>query len=367
MKLSVTKEELQEKLSNIQNIVEKRNTMPVLSHFLLDAGKKKAYIVATDLETAIKEPLQVKVEKEGKLCIPARKLFEIVKEVDGDITLETEDGQWLKVNAGRSKFKLACLSADEFPAWPGMENIEEIQVNTKNLIEMIEKSLYAAGESDTRYTLNGLLFHAKKGSSEMTVVGTDGHRLSSITGKINTPLKEEKKVIVPRKAAAEIRRFLDRDTETLTVVIGKSHVMFKIDEVQFLTRLIEGTYPNYEQVIPSGNEKKAVISKDDFIKALRRVSVMSREKSNAIKVDIAAGALVLSASNPDLGEAKDEVKIEYKGDALSLGFNARYLIDALNAMSGEKIVFELQDPLSPTLLKEEKDDNYKCVIMPMRV
>jgi len=367
MKLSVSKEELQEKLSNIQNIVEKRNTMPVLSHFLLDAGKKKAYIVATDLETAIKEPLEVKVEKEGKLCIPARKMFEIVKEVDGDITMESEDGQWLKVNAGLSKFKLSCLAADEFPAWPGMENIEEMQLDTKTLIEMIEKSLYAAGESDTRYTLNGLLFHAKKGSSEMTVVGTDGHRLSSITSKINTPLKEEKKVIVPRKAAAEVRRFLDRDTESLTVVIGKSHVMFKIDDVQFLTRLIEGTYPNYEQVIPSGNEKKVSIDKGEFIKALRRVSVMSREKSNAIKVDVEDGAMSLSASNPDLGEAKDEIKIGYKGDALSLGFNARYLIDALNAMSGEKIVFELQDPLSPTLLKEEKDDNYKCVIMPMRV
>ncbi|OGW56819.1 MAG: DNA polymerase III subunit beta, partial [Nitrospirae bacterium RBG_16_43_8] len=311
--------------------------------------------------------LQVKGEKEGKLCIPARKMFEIVKEVDGDITMETEDGQWLKVSAGRSKFKLACLSADEFPAWPGMENIEEVQIDTKNLIEMIEKSLYAAGESDTRYTLNGLLFHAKKGSSEMTVVGTDGHRLSSITCKINTTLKEEKKVIIPRKAAAEIRRFLDRDTENLTVVIGKNHVMFKIEEVEFLTRLIEGTYPNYEQVIPSGNEKKVILSKDEFIKALRRVSVMSREKSNAIKVDIAAGSLTLSASNPDLGEAKDEVKIEYKGEALSLGFNARYLIDALNAMSGEKVIFELQDALSPTLLKEEKSDNYKCVVMPMRV
>jgi len=367
MKLSVSKEELQEKLSNIQNIVEKRNTMPVLSHFLLDAGKKKAYIVATDLETAIKEPLQVKIEKEGRLCIPARKMFEIVKEVDGDITIESEDGQWLKVSAGRSRFKLACLSAEEFPAWPGMENIEEMQLDTKTLIEMIEKSLYAAGESDTRYTLNGLLFHVKKGSSEMTVVGTDGHRLSSITSKINTPLKEEKKVIVPRKAATEVRRFLDRETENLTVVIGKSHVMFKIDEVQFLTRLIEGTYPNYEQVIPANNEKKVIISKDEFIKALRRVSVMSREKSNAIKVDIADGAMSLSASNPDLGEAKDEVKVAYKGEALSLGFNARYLIDALNAMNEEKIVFELQDPLSPTLLKEEKNDNYKCVIMPMRV
>lgn len=367
MKLSVSKEELQEKLSNIQNIVEKRNTMPVLSHFLLDAGKKISYILATDLQTAIKEPLQIKVEKEGKMCIPARKMFEIVREVDGDITMESEDGQWLKVSAGISKFKLACLSAEEFPAWPGMENVEEMQMDTKNLVWMIEKSLYAAGESDTRYTLNGLLFHARQGSNEMTVVGTDGHRLACISRQIDTPLKEEKKVIVPRKAAAEVRKFLDRDIEKLTMIIGKSHIMFKIGDVEFLTRLIEGTYPNYEQVIPSGNEKKITMSREEFIKALRRVSVMSREKSNAIKADIAEGSLSISASNPDIGEARDEVKIEYKGEPLSLGFNAKFLIDALGTMVGDRVVFELQDPLSPTLLREEGDDKYKCVIMPMRV
>ncbi|MBI4685743.1 MAG: DNA polymerase III subunit beta [Nitrospirae bacterium] len=367
MKLSVAKNELQEKLSNIQNIVEKRNTMPVLSHFLLEAGKKKAYILATDLETAIKEPVQITVEKEGRLCIPARKMFEIVREVEGDINMESDDGQWLKVRAGMSKFKLACLSADEFPAWPGMENVDEIQMDAKSLVDMIEKTLYAAGDSDTRYTLNGLLFHTKPGSDEMIVVGTDGHRLSCIKKKIDTPMKEEKKVIIPRKAAAEIRKFLDREVEKIALAIGKSHVMFKIQEVQFLTRLIEGTYPNYEQVIPANNEKKIAIGKDDFMKALRRVSVMSKEKSNAIKIDIADGTLSVSASNPDLGEARDEVKIEYKGDSLSLGFNARYMIDALGSIAKEKVIFELQDSLSPTLLKEEGNNDYQCVIMPMRI
>lgn len=366
MKLSVSKEELQEKLSNIQNIVEKRNTMPVLSHFLLDAGKKKTHILATDLETAIKEPFQINVEKEGKLCIPARKMFEIAKEVEGDITMESE-GQWLKVTAGASKFKIACLAAEEFPAWPSMENAEEVLIDTKNFIEMIEKSLYAAGESDTRYTLNGLLFHIRQGSNEAVVVGTDGHRLAYISRQINTPPKEEKKVIVPRKAAAEIRKFLDRDVEKLTVVIGKSHVMFKIEGVELLTRLIEGTYPNYEQVIPTKNEKKITLTKTEIVKALRRVSVMSREKNNAVKADISDGTLAVTASNPDLGEARDEVKIDYKGEALSLGFNARYLLDALNAMTGERVIFELSDPLSPTLLKEEGDESYKCVIMPMRI
>jgi DNA polymerase-3 subunit beta len=367
MKLSVSREELLEKLSGIQNIVEKRNTMPALSHFLLDANKKMSYILATDLETAIKEPINLKLEKEGRLCIPARKLFEIVKEVEGEITMESQqDSQWLLVSTGKSNFKLACLAADEFPAWPSMENIEEIQVETKSLAEMIEKSIYAAGESDTRYTLNGILFHALK-SGEVTVVGTDGHRLACISKKISTQLKEEKKVIVPRKAAAEVIKFLDRDTDQITIVIGKSHVMFKIDNIELLTRLIEGTYPNYEQVIPSANENKIKINKGEFSKALRRVSVMSKEKSNAVKVDIGKELLTVSASNPDLGEAKDEMKVEYKGEPVSLGFNAKYLLDALNSMTGENVVFELNDPLSPTLLKEEGSDAYKCVIMPMRI
>ncbi|MCE5195002.1 MAG: DNA polymerase III subunit beta [Nitrospiraceae bacterium] len=367
MKLSVLKEELQEKLSDIQNIVEKRNTMPILSHFLLDAGKKGSYIIATDLETAIKEPIEIKVEKEGRLCIPARKMFEIVREVDGEIKMDSEDGQWMKVQAGMSKFKLACLTADDFPAWPGMENSEEMQIETKGFTEMIEKSIYAAGESDTRYTLNGILFHVRAKQADITVVGTDGHRLACITKKLSTNLKEDKKVIVPRKAASEVRKFLDKDVDKLTVVIGSSHMMFQIEGLQLLTRLIEGTYPNYEQVIPSNNEKKAKINRSEFIKALRRVSVMSREKSNAVKVDVADGLMAISASNPDLGEAKDEVKIDYKGEELSLGFNAKYLIDSLTAMAAEKVVFELQDPLSPTLLKEEGNENYRCVIMPMRV
>ncbi len=367
MKLSVLKNEMQEKLSNIQNIVEKRNTMPVLSHFLLDAGKKGSYIIATDLETAIKEPLHVNVEKEGKLCIPARKLFEIVREVDGDITIESEDEQWLRVKAGASKFRLACLPSGEFPAWPGMENVEEIQLDAKSLMEMIEKTIYSAGESDTRYTLNGLLFHARPEEKNITLVGTDGHRLAYINRAMDTPVKEEKKVIVPRKAAAEMRKFLGGEAEKVTVVIGKNHVLFRIGDVQFLTRLIEGTYPNYDQVIPSANEKKVAINREGFVKALRRVSVMSRERSNAIKMDIADGVLAVSSSNPDLGEARDEVTIEYKGEALSIGFNARYLIDALSAMTAEGVVFELQDPLSPALLREEGDENYKCVVMPMRI
>jgi DNA polymerase-3 subunit beta len=379
MKLSVSRDEMQEKLSNIQNIAEKRNTMPILSHFLLEAGKKGSYIVATDIETALKEPLDVRVEKEGKLCIPARKLFEIVREMEGDLSLESVDEQWLKVKSGTSDFKLACLPPNEFPAWPALGDAEEISINAAILMEMIEKTIYSAGESDTRYTLNGLLFHTKPQDKFLTVVGTDGHRLALIVRQMDSELKKEKRIIVPRKAVSEVRRFLpalrasghtaseNSEIEKVKILIGEKHLLFSVGNVQFLTRLIEGTYPNYENVIPLANEKKMFIERDVFTKVLRRVSVMSRERASAVRFDIGEDKLIVSSSNPDLGEAREEVTVDYKDDKLSVGFNARYMIDILEAISSEKVILELQDPLSPVLVKEVGNENYKCVIMPMRI
>ena len=211
MKVNVSKAEMQEKLANIQNIIEKKNTMPILSHFLLNAGKKGSSIIATDIETAIREPIDVAVEKEGKICIPARKLFEIVREVDADLSLEVVDDQWLRVTSGAGQFKLACLPQGDFPAWPsslGGEEIEELTIDAPVLLEMIEKTIYSAGESDTRYTLNGLLFHPKPEQNSFTVVGTDGHRLAIIQRQIDMRAQGEKKIIVPRKAVSELRRFL---------------------------------------------------------------------------------------------------------------------------------------------------------------
>ncbi len=368
MKITVSKDKLQEKLSDIQSIVEKKTTMQILSHFMLSVTRDGVAISATDLETAIREPLVAeKVDAEGSLCIPARKLFEIVREVDGDISLTADDSDWMKVKAGASNFRLACLDSEEFPKWPHMEEEQKMVLKAADLQHMIEKTLYSAGESDTRYTLNGILFHLVPSKNEYVVVGTDGHRLSAIFNTMDLPFKEEVKVIVPRKAASELRKFLGNGDEDISVLIGKNHIQFEIGEVKFLTRLIEGTYPNYDQVIPKGNEKKLTINRESFIKALRRTSVMSREKSNAVKFDINDNLITVTASNPDLGEAKDQINVEYHGEELSLGFNARYLLDALSAISSEEVEFELQDSLSPTLLKEISSENYLCVVMPMRI
>jgi DNA polymerase-3 subunit beta len=374
MKLQVTKDEMQEKLSNIQNIAEKRNTMPILSHFLLDVGKNEANIVATDIETALKEPLSVTVKQEGKVCIPARKLFEIVKEMEGDLSFETVDEQWLRVKSGKSTFKIACLSPNEFPTWPVLGDAEEITIDATVLLEMIEKTIYSAGESDTRYTLNGLLFHTKPQDKELIVVGTDGHRLAMLKKKIDSEMKEEKKIIIPRKAVSELRRFLPTakksegaDVERVRILIGEKHMLFVIKGVQFLTRLIEGTYPSYENVVPHDNKKHMSIERDNFSRVLRRISVMSRERASAVKCDLEQDTLIVSSSNPDIGEAKEEISVEYKDEKLSLGFNARYIIDVLAAMISDKVILKLQDPLSPVLMKEDGNEDYKCVIMPMRI
>jgi len=367
MNVIISRNELQKRLADIQSVVDKKTTMPILGHFLLSAGENP-FVSATDLETAIKEPVILQEVKEGgELCIPARKLYEIVREVEGDISMESEGTEWLKLRAGRSNFRLACMNPEDFPKWPALSDKVVIEIEATKLLEMIEKTLYSAGESDSRYTLNSLLFHIKPEEKTFTVVGTDGHRLSAIQDTIEVEAGEEIKVIVPRKSASELRKFLSSEEDRIRMEIATNHVAFSIGEVEFLVRLIEGTYPNYEQVIPVGNEKILGISRGEFIKSLRRVSVISRDHSNAVKIDVSPGRLTITASNPDIGEAKDEIGIDYDGVEITLGFNARYLLDALNALAAERVIFELQEPLSTTLLREEGNETYKCVIMPMRM
>ncbi len=368
MKVKVDRNELLKKLSDIQNIVEKRNTMPVLNNFLLSAESAGSAITATDLETALKEPIELNVLEEGRMCIPAKKLFEIVREMDGEIVLESADNQWIKVKCGKSNFRLACISPDEFPVWPTIAaaDAKTIELDAAMLLETIEKTLYAAGESDTRYVLNGLLFHLKT-DQVLNVVGTDGHRLALSQKKIAETLNEELKLILSRKSVSELRRFLDIDSKPVQLTIGKNHILFSVGGIQFLTRLIEGTYPNYEQVLPPDNNKMLSVGRDAFGKSLKIVSILSKERSSAVKVDINPDSMVISTSNPDLGDAKDEIAVKYDGEAMTIAFNARYLLDVINVMEAETITLKMNEPLSPVLLMEDGKDDYKCVVMPMRL
>ncbi len=371
MKLKIEQEEMQRALQNIQGIVDKKTTMPILSHFLLNVGKTVS-LLATDLEIAFKSPISAEIIKKGSLCIPARKLFEIVKEVEGDILLETQENNWLKVTSGKSTFKLMGLPEEEYPSLPEIpQSREELNINADTLKNMIDKTIYATGESDTRYTLNGLLMHfiPNKKTVELKVVGTDGHRISIISEEIEGKVSEEKKMILPKKAAMELKRLLEGESGSgdITIYLNKNHIFFILNETVLTSRLIEGTYPDYEQVIPKDNEKKVMLDRITFIKALRRTLIMSREKTNAVRFDIEPGKITMISINPDIGEAREELAAQYKGEQITIGYNARYLMDAVQAMEGESVKLELQEPLSPTLLVETAEKDYKCVIMPMRV
>jgi len=369
MKLRADREEILKVLQNIQGIVEKKTTMPILSHFLLKAEAKTISIMATDLDIAFTSPLQAEVLNKGSLCIPARKLFEIAKEVEDSMLLESQENNWLKVTSGKSTFKMMGLPEDEYPSLPKVSLAEELKISSGKLKSVIEKTVYATGDNDTRYTLNGLLMHfiPKKKNIELRVVGTDGHRLAFITKEISGKLSEEKKIILPKKAAIELKRLLEDSEGDVTMGLNKNHMFFMIDDIVLTTRLIEGTYPNYEQVIPEDNEKKATINKGAFVKALRRTSIMSRERTNAVRFDLEQGKLTLSAINPDIGEAREEIAVQYKGEPVSIGYNARYLLDVVQAIEGESVGLDVQDPLSPTLLREGTEQVYKCVLMPMRI
>jgi DNA polymerase-3 subunit beta len=369
MKLRIEREEIQRALQSIQGIVDKKTTMPVLSHFLLKVDKT-AYIQATDLDIALRRPVDAEIKQKGSLCIPARKLMEIAREVEDALSLESQENNWLKVTSGKSTFKLMGLPEEEYPTLPEVSKAQEFSIDSSTLVDMIEKTIYATGESDTRYTLNGLLMHfvPRKKVTELNMVGTDGHRLSVISREIKGKLSEEKRLILPKKAASELRRVLEASSEEeIDICLNKNHIFFILDDIVFTSRLIEGTYPSYEQVIPQDNEKKLVVDKVAFLKALRRTSIMSREKTNAIRLDIEEDRLTLSSINPDLGEAREEMACQYRGEQMTIGCNARYLIDAIQAMEGESIRMELQEALSPILVVETEETGYRCVIMPMRI
>ena len=367
MKLKIQKEEIQHALQSVQGIVDKKTTMPILSHFLLKV-KKTASLMATDLDIALKGPLKAEIMDKGSLCIPAKKLFEIAREVDGEILLESQDNNWVKVSSGKSTFKLMGLPEEEFPSLPEVSKSDEVTIKANALKNMIEKTIYATGESDTRYTLNGLLMHfiPKKNNIELKVVGTDGHRLSLISARIEGQIGEEKKLILPKKAAMELKKLAEGRDDTITIYIDKNHLFFSMDDIVLTSRLIEGTYPNYEQVIPKDNEKEILVDKLSFLKALRRTSIMSKERTNAIRLDLEDDKITLISMNPDIGEAREEVAAQYKGEQITIGYNARYMIDILQAMDGEEVVIRLQEPLSPTLLMESGNEGYTCVVMPMR-
>lgn len=369
MKVKVEKDLLQKKLSNIQGIIDKGGPLQILNHFLLKVENKKSFITATDLEMAYREPVDMEIEEEGALCIPGRKFFEIIREMEGTISLETVDNKWLKIKTGKSSIRLACLPADDFPKWPDLQRDIEISLTTATLLQIIERSLYATRDAETRFFLNGLLFRIEPGNT-LVVVGTDTHRLalvrSSIMIKDNLQENESRDVLISKKAISEIKKVLSDSSEMANIVVGKNHVLFRVNEIEFLTRRVEGTFPDFTKAIPESFEKNLILAKSAFLKSLKMVSAISKERGYTVKLDVGRDLLTISAIDPDYGEAIDEIEAEYAAEPFTIAFNARYLQEAVAVMATEKVVMRFLDSQKPVMMQQEGIEDYKCVIMPLR-
>ena len=375
MKFRMGRVELLTGLQRVQGVVEKRNTMPILSNILIEAKQEGVEIVATDLEIGMRGLYKATVEKPGGITLSARKLYEIIKELTvGEIEIASGDNNWTTIQAGKSQFKIVGLPSTDYPALPTIEREGLIPLAGAGFLELIRKTLFAAGDNDARYILNGLLVTliTSEKKTILRLVGTDGHRLAVAeqdVGKAGAKsVPQEIKAIIPKKAAHEMQRLLEEGGEGEPLIgFTKNLMIFRKSGLLLTSRLMEGNYPNYQQVIPKESGRKIGVNRGELESALRRVSVLSRDKANAVKVSFVSGQMTLFSSNPDFGEATEELAAQYEGEALNTGFNARYLLDITNQIEGKEVRFLLSDAGSPAIIEDAEDSRTLYVLMPLRV
>ena len=374
MKLSIAKTEFLRGLGRIQSIVEKRNSMPILANTLLEAPERgqdaKLHLAATDLEVGVRSLHSAHVQEPGGLTVAAKKLFEILRELpDDQVELESTANSYLEIRCNRSRFTLAGTAPEEYPTLPEFSPELTVPISAAVLSTMIERTMYAASVDETRYNLNGVYFEVLGETGEIRLVATDGHRLACVDHAIDGDVSAlASGVIIPRKGLGELKRLVDEpDAEEIELAFARNSGLARKGDVTLVMRLIEGEFPNYNQVIPKDLSRHLILPTDPLVHALRRVALLSSERSRAVKLELTEGQLVITSSNPDLGDAREELDVDYGGDPLSIGFNARYLMDAISAVQSKEIRFSFQDELSPARITPPDDDKTLAVVMPMRI
>ena len=371
MKLTIERAALLKSLGHVQSVVERRNTIPILSNVKLEAGDGAMRLNATDMDLDIVEEAVADVATPGATTVPAHTLYDIVRKLpDGaQVNIDGGGGGQVILSAGRSRFTLASLSIDEFPVLSGGELPHQFTVTAAELRGLIDRTRFAISTEETRYYLNGIYLHEadRDGTAMLRAVATDGHRLASVEIPLPAGAKGMPGVIVPRKAVAELRKLIDESGDEVAVSLSESKIRFAFDDAVLTSKLIDGTFPDYQRVIPEGNDKVMEVDCGVFAEAVDRVSAISSEKSRAIKLSLDGGTLVLSASSPEHGSATEELEVAYDGDLLEIGFNSAYLLDVTRQIEGETARFTMADSASPTVMQETDDASALYVLMPMRV
>jgi DNA polymerase-3 subunit beta len=365
MKLSASRDVLLKPLQAVIGVVERRQTMPILSNVLLVAKQGQLAVTATDLEVELVAEVGVDVQAGGEITVSGRKLLDICRALpEGADVAVSVSGEKLHVRSGRSKFALATLPAGEFPSVEDIKASQTITVSQEVLARLIEKTHFSMAQQDVRYYLNGMLLET--GGQHIRSVATDGHRLALCQAELDGAKLEEQQVIVPRKGVLELQRLLSGEG-SVDVVLGANHVRIQLDGIRFTSKLIDGRFPEYERVIPrdSSNELRA----DGAVLrgGLQRTAILSNEKYRGIRLIIRDNAVVLQAHNPEQEEAEEELEVAYKGDDIEIGFNVNYLLDAIGAVDGEEVALSVVDSNSSCLIRAPETDDCKFVVMPMRL
>lgn len=372
MKVTLERSALLKSLGHVHRVVERRNTIPILSNVLLRASDQTLHFKATDLDLEVVDSVTADVGQSGATTLPAHTLYEIVRKLpDGaQVSLELggNEGQLL-LRSGRSRFTLQSLPESDFPDISVGELDNTFALPAADLKKLIDKTQFAISTEETRYYLNGIFMHTVDvdGNTMLRAVATDGHRLARIEIPAPKGSGGMPGVIVPRKAVAELLKLLEETTDDVTVALSSTKVRFSVGNVVLTTKLIDGTFPDYGRVIPAGNDKRLVVDRDPFAAAVDRVSTISSERGRAVKLSLADGKLTLTVTNPDSGTATEEIEVDYDAAPLEIGFNARYLLDITGQLDSDTALFKLSDSGSPTVVQDRDGAAALYVLMPMRV
>jgi DNA polymerase III subunit beta len=368
MKFSIHRDPLLEALQKAQSVVEKRNTVPILANILCIVRGEELSLCATDLEVGIKINLPVEVQQEGRITLSAKHFLDIVKELPHKkLDITRKDNNWVEIVCGKSRFNIVSLAADEYPALPSFEEKEYFDARIDAFKEMIDRTSFAVSTDATRYLMNGVYLEPLE-KNIMRMTATDGHRLSFVDQELFAKMPEMKRgIIIPKKGLSELRKVLDEGDSSIGIAFERGYIFAHLNGSYLFIRLIEGEYPDYRQVVPKAADRLVKLEREAFNAALKRVSLLAHEKSRGVKLSLQGSVLTISSSNPDMGEAREEIDVEYSGEPIDIGFNAKYLLDCLAVVPAEGLEFHFKDRLSPGILKAADQQNHTYVIMPMRI